>query len=342
MQADSASFWLALTYFHPIADAESVVWLLKMCVESYCAGNHPKTAISLDLYPKVPEPPLLRHPLTILRKIAAIPVTAFAMRRCFRPPVRNHDDFNNGFVFFSLPGDNLRALFAASKSWNVTLNDVFLAILMKCISPLASRRALEPKRKQIGLGCIVNLRKDFGFGSRPVFGLFLGSFAVIHEAPDSLSLERLSRDLRRQTLRIKTRRLALATPVELAFGRLLFSFFSTQRQKKLYQKNYPLWGGITNMNLNSIWEQPVLRSTTRGRPLIPGTTAEGGPQGSNGIDYFRAVSTGPATPLVLSTTTAGNRLNVGLTYRTTVFSDSDIQQIKSTFLNCVHQLEPIT
>ncbi len=213
---------------------------------------------------------------------------------------------------------------------------------MKCISPLASRRALEPKRKQIGLGCIVNLRKDFGFGSRPVFGLFLGSFAVIHEAPDSLSLERLSRDLRRQTLRIKTRRLALATPVELAFGRLLFSFFSTQRQKKLYQKNYPLWGGITNMNLNSIWEQPVLRSTTRGRPLIPGTTAEGGPQGSNGIDYFRAVSTGPATPLVLSTTTAGNRLNVGLTYRTTVFSDSDIQQIKSTFLNCVHQLEPIT
>ena len=61
-------------------------------------------------------------------------------------------------------------------------------------------------------------------------------------------------------------------------------FFSPERRKKFYQKNYPLWGGITNMNLNSLW--------TSGQKRVP-------------LDYFRAVSTGPATPLVLSVTTVG-------------------------------------
>jgi NRPS condensation-like uncharacterized protein len=241
------------------------------------------------------------------------------MRRCFRPPVRNHNDFTNGFVFFSLPAQGLRALIAASKSWNVTVNDIFLALLLKSVSPLASGRHTASKRKRIGIGCIVNLRKDFGFSSRPVFGLFLGSFVLTHEAPDSVSLEALSRDMNRLTTKIKKRRLALGTPVELVFGRLLFSLFSTERQKKLYQKNYPLWGGITNMNLNSIWPQQ---------------------NDSGSIEYFRAVSTGPATPLVCSLTTSGDHLNVGLTFRTTAFSDSDLAQIQTTFLSQIDQLEP--
>ena len=316
-QADGASFSLGITYFHPIADAESIVWLLKICIQKYFGGNSRDSVPSLELYPDIGPPLLFRHPLLVLRKIAAIPASAAAMRRCFRPPIRNYADFQNGFAFFSLPNELLQALVAASKSWNVTLNDVFLAILLKCVSPLASRRALSAKRKQIGVGCIVNLRKELGFDARPVFGLFLGSFVIAHEVPEGLSLENLSRDVRRQTARIKERRLALATPVELAFGRLLFSFFSTKRQKKLYQKNYPLWGGITNMNLNSIWEQP---------------------EGAAPIDYFRAVSTGPATPLVLSTTTAADHLNVGLTFRSTVFSQGDIQQIKAVFLACANQV----
>src|SRR5438046_1403470 len=33
-QTDGSSFFLGLTYFHPIADAESIVWLVKMCVEA--------------------------------------------------------------------------------------------------------------------------------------------------------------------------------------------------------------------------------------------------------------------------------------------------------------------
>jgi len=65
------------------------------------------------------------------------------------------------------------------------------------------------------------------------------------------------------------------------------------------------------MNLNSLWPQEP---------------------GKDGLaDYFRAVCTGPATPLVLSTTTSGDRLNVGLTYRTAVFFRSGCSNYKSKF-----------
>jgi NRPS condensation-like uncharacterized protein len=316
VQSHRNAFSLGLTYFHPLADAESIVLLLKTCVEAY--GESKKSQSTLELFPRPAGPFLVRHPGVALRKTLAIPQTAAAMRRCYRPPIRNHNDFHNAFIFFSLEPERFRALIATSKSWDVTLNDLFLALLMKAVSPLACGRIKSAKRKRIGIGCIVNVRKDLGFASRPVFGLFLGSFVVAHEAPDSASLETIARDLRRQTLRIKQSRLPLGTPVELAFGRLLFSFFSTERQKKLYQKNYPLWGGITNMNLNAIWPQP---------------------RDSSAIDYFRAASTGPATPLVLSTTTVADRLNIGLTFRTTVFSETDIQQIKSNFIDCVNHLQ---
>jgi len=141
---------------------------------------------------------------------------------------------------------------------------------------------------------------------------------VTNEYAEGISLENLAQNIREQTKEIKLRRLPLGTPIDLAFNGLLFSLFSTDRQKKLYHRNYPLWGGVTNMNLNSIWSQQQ--------------------SGSGLINYFRAVSTGPATPLVLSTTTTGERLNVGLTYRTAVFSKADIHLIKTQFLECINQI----
>ena len=144
------------------------------------------------------------------------------------------------------------------------------------------------------------------------FGLFLSSFLVHHEIPPGIDLADLARDIGRQTLRIKRSRLYLGAPLELAFGRLMTSLFSEPRRRKLYQKHYPLWGGMTNMNLNALWPQP-----DDARPL----------------EYFRAVSTGPVTPLVVSLTTVGRTANVGLTYRPTVFDAPQIEHIKGCFLD---------
>jgi hypothetical protein len=104
--------------------------------------------------------------------------------------------------------------------------------------------------------------------------------------------------------------LYLASPLELGFARFMLKLFSPVRQKKFYAKHYPLWAGITNMNLNSLWDE-----TDRNAPL----------------DYFRGVSTGPVTPLVLSVTTIGDRANLGVSYRVAVFSRNDIKELQCRF-----------
>lgn len=72
------------------------------------------------------------------------------------------------------------------------------------------------------------------------------------------------------------------------------------------------------MNLNPLWEQ---HDATRP------------------IDYFRAVSTGPITPLVLSVTTVRDVVNIGLTFKKTVLSVSEIEGLISDFRNAINHLE---
>jgi hypothetical protein len=151
----------------------------------------------------------------------------------------------------------------------------------------------------------------------PTFGLFLGSFTVTHTVPEGISLRELTGDIRRQTLAIKERQLYLATPMELALGRFVLRLFSPERRRTFYQKNYPLWGGLTNMNLNVLWKQP---------------------KADGALDYVRGVSTGPVTPLVFSVTTFGDNANVGLSFRRTVFSPEDAEAVKRNFLAAWDQL----
>ncbi len=71
------------------------------------------------------------------------------------------------------------------------------------------------------------------------------------------------------------------------------------------------------MNLNSAWD---------------------GGGGQRPPDYFRAVSTGPVTPFVLSITTVLDRINIGMSYRKTVFTPAQVDRLKAEFLNSLSQI----
>jgi len=304
------SYFLGLAYFHPVADAESVVLLIKDIVGRY--GNESAAASNgaFELYPESRSHLLSRHMPVLVRKILASPAQAGDLRRAHRPVFRDANDMANGLVCFSLGAEELGSLVAAASSWGVAVNDLFLALLLKCLSPLAAARIEASKRRKISLGCIVNLRRDFGMASKRVFGVFLGSFTVTHETPQGITVRTLAGQIRGQTAGIKRHKLYLALPLELAVGRFALRFFSPARQKRFYAKHYPLWGGITNMNLNRLWD----------------------PSGPNApLDYLRGVSTGPVTPLVLSATTFRDRVNLAVSYRATVFSKSDITDLQRRF-----------
>jgi hypothetical protein len=312
------SFFLGLVYFHAVADAESVVVLLRELVEAYREGRAPAHSAALDLYPDNRSHLLRCHSNVLARRLLALPSQIRALSRSCRAPCRDAVDMGNRFTFFSLDPETLRAVVAAGKSWEVTVNDLWLAMLLKSLAPLAARRLQARKRRAISVGCIVNLRSVLGVASRETFGLFLGSFTVTHEVPERIGLRELARDIQLQTAAIKQQKLFLGTPVELGFARFMLKFFSAERRMKFYPKNYPLWGGITNLNLNSLW---------------PAESAD------SPLDYFRGVSTGPATPLVLSVTTVRHHANIGLSYRSTVYSPEDVEGFKGRFLHELAQLK---
>jgi hypothetical protein len=306
------AFSLGLVYFHAVADGESILSLLKDIVTAYVRGEVTEPVSLMDPYTSRRDNLLRHHPGVLARKLASLPFGIRGLRNAFRPHYRDTGDFGNRFTLFALNPDSLSHLVQAAKKLGVTLNDLFLALLMQSVSCLNPERTRAARRKGISLGCVVNIRKDLEPNDRHCFGLLLGFFAVHHPVPPGISLPDLARDIGLQTLRIKRTRLYLGATLELSLARLLFPLFSLERRKKLYQKHYPLWGGLSNMDLNPIWP--------RSEPYVP-------------ADYFRAVSTGPVTPLVLSITTIGSGANIGLTYRSTVFSDSDIEQIQGCFLD---------
>ncbi|HEY5232156.1 MAG TPA: condensation domain-containing protein [Verrucomicrobiae bacterium] len=312
------SFALGLVYFHSIADDGSVMLLLKEIVDIYLGKNPAGSSAPVELYLACHDRLLRHHPGLLARKLAAIPSLVSDMKNSSRPPCRDSQNMDNGFDFFSMKPETLKSLLKTAKSWGVTLNDLFLAILMKCFSPLADGRRKTAGRRKISIGCIVNARKDIGLHDRRNFGLFLGLFTVSLEVPDEVSVKNLAKEIRRQTREIKRKRLYLGTPLEMAFGRLLFPWLSNARKTKLFRQSFPLWGGITNMNLNSLWDQHDETKPS---------------------DYFRAVSTGPAVPFVLSVTTFNDVVNIGVSFRTSIFSAAEIERIKAGFLKMSGQME---
>jgi len=312
----SDSFVFGLSYFHVIADAESIVHLVREVLNRYLEPD--KTPVFQWESPKSSQPTSFRNPLILARALGNFPSRLAGIRESARPRVRDPENLHNGCAFFSLEANDLAGLIEASRFLNVTLNDLFLALLMKSLVPLTAGRADRRKRRKIALGCIVNTRRSLGISSGEEFGVFLGSFVVSHEVPKRIGVTDLARAIRLQTERIKDRKLYLDSAFEAVFASVMFSFFSNGRRKKFYPKHYPLWGGITNMNLNTLWPRQA---------------------GETGWDYCRTVSTGPATPLVLSITTVADHVNIGVSYRTTVFSARDVERIRGDFLGNIRQLK---
>ena len=311
------AFFFGVAYFHPAADAESVVHLLRDIVMAYMEDGVPSDAGNpFDLYRDGRAHLLHRRPLVLARKIISFPRQWRNMRQSHRPRHSDAENMSNGFAHFSLGPEQLDCLVAAAKSWRVTINDLFIGVLMKSLTPCALGREEERRRRKMSIGCIVNIRKDLGVDSPRVFGVFLGSFTVTHAMPRGITLREVSTDIRQQTSQIKKRKLYLGTPLELGLARFMFRCFSPARRKRFYAKHYPLWGGVTNMNLNSIWNENDRTAA---------------------LDYFRAVSTGPVTPLALSVTTVGNRVNIGLSYRAAVFSRDDIEGLERRFREQVEE-----
>ncbi len=314
------SFHLGIAYDHFIAGGDSIAQLLKGITDA-CSATHRREFRdpAPDLYPPTYRGLIVRHPVAFLRGLFGMPHLVALGRRSFRPRYRN-DEPHNAFAYAKLGSSQLAALRRAGKAWGVTINDLFLASLLQALSPLATGRRFERRRRELAVASIVNARGDFGADPRRTFGQFLASFRVAHPVPEGIGLRELVQYVHAETTRIKRHKLYLQTIVALSLSSLMWRFLSVRHRQRFFAKHYASWGGVTPLNVDALW-------------AMSGADAVQPP------DYIRAVSTGPLCPLVLAVTTARNTLHIGVSFRTAAFSRADIDSVIAGFERCIESLE---
>lgn len=307
---EESCFYIGLVYFHAVSDASSIIAILKDIATSYITNNAAVLSRGINLYPGGYSH-LMAHNMKHLAKwMADLPGHISDLKSSFRPEYADICNHTTGFSCFCIAANRFQPLLRTARKWKVTVNDIFLALLLKSVSPFASERLTAPRRKKLSLVSIANVRENISGKSPMVFGLLLGSFSVTHSVPEGITVEQLVQDIHRQTEKIKKDKLYLYTIIEMGLALLPLSFLSPLRKSKFYPRSYPMWGGITNINLNSLWEQRDVE---------------------NPIDYLRAVSTGPVAPIIFSFTSVRDVLNVGVSFRTAVFSKEDVEKIIADF-----------
>ena len=314
-----ASFHLGLAYDHFIAGGDSIAVLIGKVCDDYAANDtRPFAPWTPQRYPRTYRRLFLRHLRHAAAGFARLPALAAACRRSFRAPCRAGRDPANGFFSIRIGPDVFGAVLQTTKAWGVTVNDLFLAALLLALTPQTLKRRSAHHRKELAVASIVNLRGEFEASAEETFGQFLTSLRVSHAVPSDISLSELAHQIHAQTKVIKERKLYLQTLVALGWVALAWRFLGPARRQSFLAKHYPIWAGITNLNIDSLWS-----------PSRPGASQS---------EYLRAVPTGPLAPLVVAATTLGGVLQLGFSFRAADLSRDTVQQIAEDFVRRIENL----
>lgn len=311
-----STFHLGIAYDHFVAGGDSIVVLLKGIVSRY--AGIPPDAPPPEVHPRGYARLFLRNLLSFCLGLFALPAVIQRARHAVRPRYPYGDAGENAFLWLQLPATAAAAVAHAARDWGVTQNDLLVAMLMKAVEPEIQGRSSQQRRHEIAVASVFNIRREVAAGPDRDFGQFLSSFLVSHPMPPGVALRELASAVQIQTQRIKQRKLYLQMLSAIALGGLTWRFLRTHQRKQLYAKNFPVWAGISMLNVGKLWREAPGQA-----PLL---------------QYRRAVSTGPFSPLVVSPTPMGERLQIGICYRTAAFRPGDVTRIGAALIACVESL----
>jgi hypothetical protein len=315
-----ASFYLGLAYDHFIAGGDSIAVLLEKLCDDYAAdGTQAASPWAPQRYPRTFSRLFLRHLRRTVTGLARLPSLAASCRRSFRAPCRAGRDPANSFLSARVGHSAFLGVLRTAKAWGVTVNDLFLAALLLALAPVAAERTAAHHRKELAVASIVNLRAEFEASAGETFGQFLTSLRVSHRVPPGIALPQLTREIHVQTALIKEHKLYLQTLLALGWVALAWRFLGPDRRQCFLAKQYPIWAGISSLNIDSLWV--------------------GSRAGAPAAEYLRAVPTGPLAPLVVAATTLDGVLQVGFSFRAADISRETVQRVAAEFIRCIENLE---
>jgi hypothetical protein len=311
------AFLLGLVYDHIVAGGDSIVVLMTDLADRYVAEREEDVPLPLlERYPATYGALLRRHLPRFLETLTALPGQLAEWRRARRPGIKDPADGYNGFVHFSVSAASHARLRAAAKAFGVTVNDLLFGIVLKIVAPLWGGTRPGSRRCEVAVASVVNVRDDYQGPATAVFGPFLASMRVLHPVPQDISLAELVASVHAQTARAKRRKLHYLTLAGLALAGVLWRYGDLARRQRLYLKYHPAFAGLTPLNVNHLRRR--------------GTSSDG--------DYLRGASTGPMSAMVISVTTSGAAMRVGITYRRAALSRGEMDLVVAALLQQIEQL----
>jgi len=314
LDADAHSHYVMVTYDHWIADNAAARLVLQHVLDRYCKWNLPENRRPLDLYPGTYRE-VFAHRLHGRQLLSAGVHSVSQLlrnRAVAQMPYSSSRQLSVQYELYRAASGTIPQLKHFAKSLGGTINDVILAALGRAMTEFLPRRSIR-KQQAISLGSIVDVRGDACEDLGDSMGAFLGYFLTRMPADKSMNLADAVRTVAAITGPIKARRAYLNSVLNMRAAGALWPHLSDTNKVHFMRKTLPMTAGVSNVVIRDGWIAEC------GRDCI--------------TEYLRGVSTGPILPLVLTTSTLGQEMNIGVTYRIAGFSRQKIDGIMERFMD---------
>ncbi|OGV39203.1 MAG: hypothetical protein A3F46_08535 [Legionellales bacterium RIFCSPHIGHO2_12_FULL_42_9] len=315
--SNQSQHFFSITYNHWIADG----YALRRLVEAIFSHKKEQTVPELSLNaPSIED--CFKHiyqKRTFYYRYLGVVQSFFRFSRALRTDANNDECTDTGCYTHFFEREVFQQLADFCKVHNVTLNDLFMAILAQLFGRITQEKRtkikskfLKPRRDRLVIGVIADIRGSSQLSLREIFGLFLGFFYVSFKSPEKDSLPALAQRIGSQTKRMKSNFTAVK---QFLLFKVQTSMWDNRkdkrRQYRLFSKNTPITVGISNMNLNK--NEGVLWSAVH--------------------QYIRFSPTAMVCPIVFNLTTFNNYLSLGINFRKACYSPSEVEKIKNAFVS---------
>jgi len=320
VDAGPASHYVSLIYDHWAADSIGARLVMRHVLGRYLGLDIPENEEPLDLYPgtyrEVFAHRLQGHRLAwpMLRSIQSW----LGNRSTWRVAYASAHQMEVGYELYRARPGTVQQVRQFAKDNEASVNDVFLAALCLAMAPFLPKRFSKAKSRNMTLGTIVDTRLDSSEDLSESLGTFLGYYLVRVAGEGKVGLDELTRRIAVATRAKKEQRSYLDSAVNLRVASAIWPRLKPESRLHFTRRALPLTAGISNVHLRGSW----IEREGAGRIL----------------DFSRAVSNGPALPLVVSPTTIRDQMNIAVSYRMTGFSQFKIDGIMESFLK---QLETL-
>ena len=309
IDAGRQGHYVILSYDHWVADACAARLVLRSVLSQYLSLAFPEEHERLELYPGTYREVFRRR----LRGGGLFLAACRAVRQwnrnrsAWRVACWSNTQFDIDYCMYpTIPGTAAR-LREFARANGATVHDVLLAAFARALAEVMPSRG---RRNGLALGSIVDTRSIADEDLSHAMGAFLGYYLVRSDPDVTIGLDEATRQVAARTRPIKARHHYMDSLVNMQFINSVWPWFSANTRRHFLRKSLPMSGGISNIVVRDAW-------MNENRDLI--------------LDYYRGVSTGPNMPVVLSPTTYGDHLNIGVSYRIAGFSCAKIDALMEIF-----------